>query len=86
LIFWNYLKYVERRTYRSLKSDGAWTGFKIAKKDGDLDKMKFYAEGIQKFERQICLSVSDFTDIFEEAMNGPRQSNKTEGEEMNHNR
>jgi hypothetical protein len=48
--------------------------------------MKYYAEGIQKFERQICLSVSDFTDIFEEAMNGPRQSNKTEGEEMNHNR
>jgi hypothetical protein len=33
------------------------TGFKIAKKDGDLDKMKYYAEGIQKFERQLCLPV-----------------------------
>jgi hypothetical protein len=38
--------------------------------------MKYYAEGIQKFERQICLPVSDFTDIFEEAMNGSDSQTK----------
>jgi hypothetical protein len=48
LIYWNHLEYVERRTYRSLKR--AWIGYKIAKKDGDHEKMKYYAEGIQKFE------------------------------------
>jgi hypothetical protein len=71
-----HVEYVEKRTYRSLKR--AWTGFKIAKKDGDLDRMIYYAEGIQKFERQLRLPVSDFTEIFK-ARNG-RQSIKTEGE------
>jgi hypothetical protein len=61
LIYWNHQEYVERRTYRSLKR--AWIGFKIAKKDGDHDKLKYYAEGIQKFERQLRLPVSDFSDI-----------------------
>lgn len=55
---------VERRTYRSLKR--TWFGFKIAKKDGDHDKMKNYAEGIQKFERQLRLPVSTFSDILKE--------------------
>jgi hypothetical protein len=40
----------------------AWIGFKIAKKDGDCNKMKYYAEGIQKFERHPLLPVSDFSD------------------------
>ena len=63
LIYWNNLEYVERRTYRSLKR--AWIGFKIAKKDGDHDKIKDDAEGIQKFERQLLLPVSAFPDILE---------------------
>ena len=57
LVYWDPQDYIERRIYRSLKR--AWTGFKIAKKDGDRDKMKYYAEGIQKFERQLRLPVSD---------------------------
>jgi hypothetical protein len=63
LIYWDPDEYVKRRTYRSLKR--AWTGFKIAKKDADCDKMKYYAEGIQKFERQLRLPVSDL-DILKE--------------------
>ena len=64
LIYWNHQGYVERRTYRSQKR--AWIGFKIAKKDGDHDKLRYYAEGIQKFERQLRLPVSNFTDILKE--------------------
>jgi hypothetical protein len=65
---------VERRTYRSLKK--AWIGFKIAKKDGDHDKMKYYAEGIQKFERQLRLPVSNFPDILKEENNLDNQRTK----------
>jgi hypothetical protein len=66
LMYWNWnpQDYLERRTYRSLKR--SWIGFKIAKKDGDHDKMKYYAEGIQKFERQLRLPVSNFLDVLNE--------------------
>jgi hypothetical protein len=66
LMYWNWdpQDYIDRRTYRSLKR--ARIGFKIAKKDGDQDKMKYYAEGIQKFERQLRLPVSTFSDILKE--------------------
>jgi archaellum component FlaC len=62
-MYWNWdpHDYIDRRTYRSLKR--AWTGYKIAKKDGDHDNMKYYAEGIQKFERQLHLPVSNFLEI-----------------------
>jgi hypothetical protein len=65
LKYWNWdpQEYVQRRTYRSLKR--AWTGFKIAKKDADRHK-KYYAEGIQKFERQLRLPISNFSDILKE--------------------
>jgi hypothetical protein len=55
-MYWNPQDYVERRTYRSLKR--AWIGFNIAKKEGNHDKMKYYVEGIQKFETTTspCLS------------------------------
>jgi hypothetical protein len=55
MIYWNNLEHVEGRTFGSLKR--AWIGFKIAKKEGDHDKMKYYAEGIQKFERQLRPSL-----------------------------
>ena len=74
MIYWNNLEYVERRTYRSLKR--AWIGFKIAKKDGDHDKMKYYAEGIQKFERQLRLPVSAFSDILKEETENDLDSTK----------
>ena len=64
MIYWVPSEYVERRTYRSLKK--AWIGFKIAKQKGNYDKMKYYAEGIQKFERQLRLPVSNFSDILKE--------------------
>ena len=71
-MYWNRdpQDYIDRRTYRSLKR--AWIGFKIAKKDGDHDKMRYYAEGIQKFERQLRLPVSNFLDVLnEETRNDP---------------
>ena len=66
LKYWNWdpQDHVQRRAYRSLKR--AWIGFKIAKKDGDHDKLRYYAEGIQKFERQLRLPVSNFSDVFKE--------------------
>jgi hypothetical protein len=75
LVYWNNLKYVENRTYRSLKR--AWIGFKIAKKDGDHDKMKYYAEGIQKFERQLRLPVSNFSDVFENDQDSTKQKEES---------
>jgi hypothetical protein len=75
LVYWNNLKYVESRTYRSLKR--AWIGFKIAKKDGDHDKMKYYAEGIQKFERQLRLPVSNFSDVFENDQDSTKQKEES---------
>lgn len=74
MIYWDPQEYVERRTYRSLKR--AWTGYKIAKKDGDHDKMKYYAEGIQKFERQLRLPVSNFSDILKEETENDLESTK----------
>ena len=50
-----------KNTYRGLKK--AWIGLKIAKQTGDQDKMKYYAEGIQKFEKQLNHPVSSFSDI-----------------------
>ena len=64
MIYWLPSEYVERRTYRSLKR--AWIRFKIAKQEGNHDKMKYYAEGIQKFQRQLRLPVSNFSDILKE--------------------
>lgn len=48
-------------TYRSLKR--AWTGFKIAKKDGDLDKMKYYTEGYRSLKDNY-ISISLISRIF----------------------
>ena len=78
MIYWNHLEYVERRTYRSLKR--AWIGFKVAKREGNQDKMKYYAEGVQKFQRLLRLPVSTFSDILkEETKNDLASSNLNEG-------
>ena len=75
MIYWLPSEYVEKRTYRSLKR--AWIGFKIAKQEGNHDKMKYYAEGIQKFQRQLRLPVSNFSDILkEETENDPNIQTK----------
>jgi hypothetical protein len=70
LVYWDPQEYVERRAYGSLKK--AWTSFKIAKKDGDHDKMKYYAKGIQKPERQLRLHISNLSDILEGEGERPR--------------
>ena len=75
LTYWNNVGYVKGWTYRSLKR--VWIGYKIAKKDGDHDKMKYYADGIQKFERQLLLPVSNL-DILE---NDLANSTKRKGRE-----
>jgi hypothetical protein len=41
----------------------AWCGYKIAKREGDYDKMAYYSEGIQKFQKQLNLPVSSFPDL-----------------------
>ena len=38
-----------------------WEGYKIAKSDGDTKNMKYYAKGIRKFQRELNISVSEFT-------------------------
>jgi hypothetical protein len=37
-----------------------WKGFKIAKSDGDMKNMEYYAKGIRKFQRELKTSVSEF--------------------------
>jgi hypothetical protein len=74
LIYWLPSEYVEKRTYRSLKR--AWIGFKIAKQKGNCDRMKYYAEGIQKFQRQLHLPVSNFSDILKEETENDLESSK----------
>lgn len=54
-----------KSTYSALKK--VWIGFRIAKRKDDHAKMKYYAEGIQKFEKQLGLQVSSFSDIMERA-------------------
>jgi hypothetical protein len=68
LIYWNHLGYVEKRTNRRLNK--AWIGFKIAKKEGEHDKMKYYAESIQKFEKQLRLPVYTFSDVIKQNVLG----------------
>jgi hypothetical protein len=54
----------------------AWIGFKIAKQQGNHDKMKYYAEGIQKFQRQLRLTVSTLSDILKEQTENDLDSTK----------
>ena len=50
-----------KSTYRGLKK--AWIGFRIAKRIGDNDKMKYYAKGIQKFQKQLNAPLHSFSDL-----------------------
>jgi len=78
LIYWLPSEYTEKRTHHSLKR--AWIGFKIAKQQGNHDKMKYYAEGIQKFQRQLRLPVSTFSDVFKEETENDLESTKQKEE------
>jgi hypothetical protein len=52
-----------------------WLGYKIAKSQGDEDKMNYYGKGIQKYQCELGLEVEDFPSL--EIVCGP-QSNKME--------
>ena len=43
--------------------DKCWTGYKIAKSEWDAEKMKYYAKGIRKFQRELEISVLDFPQL-----------------------
>ena len=43
--------------------DKCWTGYKIAKAECDAKKLKYYAEGIRKFQRELEISVLDFPQL-----------------------
>ncbi|HET7149014.1 MAG TPA: hypothetical protein VFI73_11000, partial [Candidatus Nitrosopolaris sp.] len=49
--------FYDTETWGALRK--CWTGFKIAKVDGDTKKMEYYAKGIRKFQRieNICLRI-----------------------------
>jgi hypothetical protein len=49
----------------------------------DCDKMKYYAEGIQKFERQLRLPVSDLDILKGDARNGVGSQTTKQKEERN---
>ncbi|CAN5302407.1 hypothetical protein BH18THE2_BH18THE2_25890 [soil metagenome] len=61
MIYWQSSRFAENKTYRSLKR--ACIGFRITYREGNEEKMKYYAEGIQKFERQLGHAVSNISDI-----------------------
>ena len=48
----------------------AWTGYKIAKRKGENDKLKYYVSGIQRLQQELIdagiaspQSLSEFLDI-----------------------
>jgi hypothetical protein len=50
--------------------------FQSSKREGNHDKMKYYAEGVQKFERQLRLPVSAFSDILENGVDNQMTEEK----------
>ncbi|MGB6672807.1 MAG: hypothetical protein WBE34_10265 [Candidatus Nitrosopolaris sp.] len=43
--------------------DKCWTGYKIAKAECDAKKLKYYAKGIRKFQRELKKPVLDFPQL-----------------------
>ncbi|HET7147345.1 MAG TPA: hypothetical protein VFI73_02490 [Candidatus Nitrosopolaris sp.] len=52
------LRIHETETWGGLRK--CWKRFKIAKVDGDIKKMEYYAKGIRKFQRELKISVREF--------------------------
>ena len=51
--------YPDTETWGALKK--CWKGYKIAKSEFDYKNMEHYAEGIRKFQRELNISVSEFS-------------------------
>ena len=53
--------------YYTTQAHGAlkkcWKGFIIANSNGDHKNMRYYAEGVRKFEKQLGLPVKSFPDL-----------------------
>jgi hypothetical protein len=54
----------ERSTWKGLKK--AWHGYRIAKVKGEHDKTLQYAFIIHKFQKELKLPLSNFTDLITE--------------------
>jgi hypothetical protein len=59
----------DTETWGALKK--CWKGYKIAKSEGDYEKMEYYAKGVRKFERELNISVTDFPQF---GLIGPRMN------------
>jgi hypothetical protein len=60
--------YTVLQTWKGLSK--VWTGYKIAKRKGELEKLKYYVSGIQRLQRELVdagitspQSLSKFPDI-----------------------
>ncbi|MGH9988594.1 MAG: hypothetical protein ACRD8W_32075 [Nitrososphaeraceae archaeon] len=53
--------YTVKSAFLGLKK--AWLGFKIAKSKDDNNNMIYYAGIIQKLQEELCLPVSNFTNL-----------------------
>jgi|SRR5215204_5633089 len=51
--------YYTNQTYGALNK--CWLGFVIAKEHGESDKLDMYARRIQKLERQLGMTITDFS-------------------------
>ena len=51
--------YYENQTWGALQK--CWLGFTIAKNKQEDDKLEIYARRIQKFEKQLGIKVTDFS-------------------------
>jgi hypothetical protein len=53
--------YYTTQTWRVLQK--CWLGFKIAKSQGDVKKMKYYAKGLRKAQKELGLQVDNFQNL-----------------------
>ena len=53
--------YLENQTWGALHK--AWKGYVIAKNKSVIDRMEYYANVIQKLQRELGLRVSSFPDL-----------------------
>ena len=51
-------KYTKAQTWGALRK--AWKGYKIAKAQNDVEKMRLYAERIRKLQKELGLEQSKF--------------------------
>jgi hypothetical protein len=53
--------YYDTQAWGALKK--CWKRYRIAKSQGDFNRLRYYAKGVQKFERELGIEVTDFPQI-----------------------